>query len=53
MTPIGERQRAHLYIYKKQKNSETFIYRINLNLGASQAKQNLACAHSVQLRQAI
>ena len=26
MTPIYERQRAHFYIYNKQKNCETFLY---------------------------
>ena len=27
MTPISERQRARFYIYKKQKNYKTFIYK--------------------------
>ena len=26
ITTISERQRARLYIYKKQKNLETFLY---------------------------
>ena len=32
MNVISERQRAHLYIYKKQKNYEKFLYTKSLTL---------------------
>ena len=33
MTAFSERQRAHFYLYKKEKECETFLYIADVTLG--------------------